>query len=189
MVYDSTLNSGSGGFLVIAGLVMNLYTKDGLITGDRIINANGNDVTWNSIAAWSMAASGTYTITSSSGEFQVSVDQGISLETDNGNVNISGLNISIDGDDILLITDQAAGHDITLTSDAVFINSVGGLSIDATGSNGGLKVSSTEYGILFPRMTSTQRDNIDTIVNGIVLYNTTTDKLQVRAAGAWVDLH
>jgi hypothetical protein len=52
-----------------------------------------------------------------------------------------------------------------------------------------LDVTSTAGGVLFPRMTGTQRDAIGSPANGLVLYNTTTNKLQVRAAGAWVDLH
>jgi len=52
-----------------------------------------------------------------------------------------------------------------------------------------LDVTSTTAGVLFPRMTGTQRDAIASPANGLVLYNTTTDKLQVRAGGAWVDLH
>jgi hypothetical protein len=52
-----------------------------------------------------------------------------------------------------------------------------------------VELSSTTQGFLPPRMTTTQRDAISTPPNGLVLYNTTTDKLQVRAAGSWVDLH
>lgn len=63
---------------------------------------------------------------------------------------------------------------------------VGGSSIDASAA---LDVTSTTGGLLFPRMTGTQRDAISSPANGLVLYNTTTNKLQVRAAGAWVDLH
>jgi hypothetical protein len=51
-----------------------------------------------------------------------------------------------------------------------------------------LELSSTVGAFLPPRMTGTQRDAL-TATNGMVLYNSTTDKLQVRAAGAWVDLH
>jgi hypothetical protein len=56
-------------------------------------------------------------------------------------------------------------------------------------SSAALDITSTTGGVLFPRMTGTQRDAISSPANGLVLYNTTTDKLQVRAAGAWVDLH
>lgn len=52
-----------------------------------------------------------------------------------------------------------------------------------------LDIVSTTRGLLPPRMTTTQRDAISSPANGLVLYNSTTDKLQVRAAGAWVDLH
>jgi len=63
---------------------------------------------------------------------------------------------------------------------------VGTVSPDASSA---LDVTSTTGGVLFPRMTGTQRDAIGSPANGLVLYNTTTNKLQVRAAGAWVDLH
>ena len=52
-----------------------------------------------------------------------------------------------------------------------------------------LDVTSTTGGILFPRMTATQRDAIASPPDGLVVYNTTAAKLQVRAASAWVDLH
>ena len=52
-----------------------------------------------------------------------------------------------------------------------------------------LDVTSTTQGILFPRMTTTQRNAIATPADGLVIYNTTDNKLQVRAGGAWVDLH
>ena len=52
-----------------------------------------------------------------------------------------------------------------------------------------LDVTSTTGGILFPRMTGTQRDAIASPPDGLVVYNTTASKLQVRAASAWVDLH
>ena len=51
------------------------------------------------------------------------------------------------------------------------------------------EVTSTTQGVLFPRMTATQRDAIASPPDGLVVYNTTAAKLQVRAASAWVDLH
>jgi len=51
-----------------------------------------------------------------------------------------------------------------------------------------LEVASTTGAILFPRMTNTQRDAL-TAVDGMVIYSSTDSKLQVRAGGAWVDLH
>lgn len=52
-----------------------------------------------------------------------------------------------------------------------------------------IDITSTTQGVLFPRMTGTQRDAIAAPPDGLVVYNTTASKLQVRAAGAWVDLH
>lgn len=52
----------------------------------------------------------------------------------------------------------------------------------------GIELTSTVKAFLPSRMTSTQRDAL-TAVDGMVLYNISTSKLQVRAAGAWVDLH
>ena len=40
-----------------------------------------------------------------------------------------------------------------------------------------------------PRMTSTELDALSDVANGFILYNTTTNKLQVRADGSWADLH
>lgn len=44
-----------------------------------------------------------------------------------------------------------------------------------------LDVTSTTGGVLYPRMTGTQRDAISTPPDGLVIYNSTTNKLQVRA--------
>lgn len=52
-----------------------------------------------------------------------------------------------------------------------------------------LDVVSTTRGVGFPQMTTTQRDAISSPRAGLVIFNTTTDKLQVRTSSAWVDLH
>jgi hypothetical protein len=48
-----------------------------------------------------------------------------------------------------------------------------------------LDVSSTTRGFLPPRMTTAQRDAITSPPAGLLIYNTTTNKLNVRAASAW----
>ena len=67
----------------------------------------------------------------------------------------------------------------------------GKLAVGSTTVSGGAvaQFTSTTGGVLFPQMTTTQRDTISNPPNGSVIYNITTNKLQVRAAGAWVDLH
>lgn len=71
------------------------------------------------------------------------------------------------------------------------ITSDGNVGIGTTAPNAAAQfdITSTTRGFLPPRMTTTQRDAISSPPNGLMLYNTTTDKLQVRAAGSWVDLH
>ncbi len=51
-----------------------------------------------------------------------------------------------------------------------------------------LEINATTKTFLNARMTTTQRDAL-TGVNGMQVYNSTTDKLQVYAGGSWVDLH
>ena len=40
-----------------------------------------------------------------------------------------------------------------------------------------------------PQLTTTQRNALTSLRNGMLIYNTTTDKIQARAASAWVDLN
>jgi hypothetical protein len=51
-----------------------------------------------------------------------------------------------------------------------------------------LDVASTTQGLLLPRMTSTQRDAISSPAAGLLIYNTTTTKVEVYN-GAWTALH
>ncbi len=50
----------------------------------------------------------------------------------------------------------------------------------------------TEYlsqnGIFVPKLTTDQRNEIQTPVNGQLIYNTTLEKFQGRENGAWVNL-
>lgn len=57
-----------------------------------------------------------------------------------------------------------------------------------TNSSIALEIKSTTKAFMNARMTTAQRDAL-TAVNGMQIYNSTTDKLQVYAGGSWVDLH
>ncbi len=49
-----------------------------------------------------------------------------------------------------------------------------------------LDLTSTTKGLLPPRMTTTQRDAISSPADGLVIFNTTTDKLNVYDSSEWV---
>ncbi|MBK9042941.1 MAG: fibrobacter succinogenes major paralogous domain-containing protein [Saprospiraceae bacterium] len=51
-----------------------------------------------------------------------------------------------------------------------------------------LDVSSTNKGFLPPRMTTTDRNAIASPANGLIIYNTTTNSLEIRNNLAWVSL-
>jgi hypothetical protein len=55
----------------------------------------------------------------------------------------------------------------------------------APAASAALTVTSTTQGLLFPRMTEVQRDAISAPAAGLVIYNTTTNKLNLRVAAAW----
>lgn len=78
-----------------------------------------------------------------------------------------------------------------LASGGILLNNINAVGVGTSSPNISAKIdiTSTTSGILFPRMTATQRDAIASPPDGLVVYNTTAAKLQVRAASAWVDLH
>lgn len=69
---------------------------------------------------------------------------------------------------------------------AVFNNTKVGLF--TSNPQAALDVSSTTGGILVPRLTSTQISAIVSPSDGLILYNTTTTKFQIRTLGSWVDI-
>tara|TARA_R110002020_G_scaffold55513_1_gene153963 strand:+ start:290 stop:598 length:309 start_codon:yes stop_codon:yes gene_type:complete len=45
------------------------------------------------------------------------------------------------------------------------------------------------WGGVLPTLTTTERNALSSPVNGMVIYNSTTHKAQIRANGSWADLH
>ncbi len=77
-----------------------------------------------------------------------------------------------------------AGYALRVASGAsLFVGSVG--VGGAPAASAALTVTSTTQGLLFPRMTEVQRDAIAAPAAGLVIYNTTTNKLNLRVAAAW----
>ena len=120
----------------------------------------------------------------------------IDFYANDGSTNGTGVKASIRA-----FANDAAGNNIalafatsdgtTLAADRMILDGQGRLGIGTTtpAAAARLDVSSTTSGFLPPRMTGAQRDLIATPPDGLMLYNSTTNKLQVRAAGSWVDLH
>lgn len=73
------------------------------------------------------------------------------------------------------------------TNDFVTVTSTGQVGIGQASPDASAKFElvSTTQGLLLPRMTTAQRDAIGSPAAGLLIYNTTTNKLNFRAAAAW----
>ena len=65
-----------------------------------------------------------------------------------------------------------------------------GINTDGSAANASamLDVSSTTKGFLPPRMTTTQRDLLTSPATGLVLFNTTTNGLEIKSSTSWISL-
>jgi hypothetical protein len=73
-------------------------------------------------------------------------------------------------------------------NESVKIGGTSGSTDVPTNTSVALEIESTTRAFVNARMTTAERDAL-TAINGMQLYNTTTNKLQVYAGGSWVDLH
>lgn len=71
------------------------------------------------------------------------------------------------------------------TADQNYFGGVTGFGITTNNVSAKVQIDSTTQGFLPPRMTTTQRDAIVSPAAGLIIYNTTTNKLNVRVAAAW----
>lgn len=141
----------------------------------------------------------------STGSLNVGIGRGAGYDLTSGNYNtiigvLTGRGITTGGSNTI-IGSSVTGLSSSLSNNIIIADGDGNrrINVDASGRVGlgtntpstaaQLDITSTTGGVLFPRMTTTQRDAISTPVDGLVIYNSTTNKLQVRAASTWVDLH
>lgn len=54
---------------------------------------------------------------------------------------------------------------------------------------GGVKMTSTTNGFVVPRMDNAARANLDSLVNGTMIYNTDTEQFEGYANGAWAAMN
>lgn len=160
--------------------------------GNGIYSGNGN-IPASTVAT--VASTSTFTIDYNSGS------DGLVIDDNNSRVDI----YSGDAATRLRIEDQS----IDLTSDGfIVLSRLGGnaMSISGTTTNlfgntniytgtlntidasAILEIDGTNGGLLIPRLTTTQRNAIGTPADGLILYNTESDKLTLRANSAWVEL-
>lgn len=101
----------------------------------------------------------------------LSPDQGYKLYVA-GTLRVTG-DVTLDGN--IFASSSANTMNVTL-----FDTAIG--SADASAF---VQINSTTKGFLPPRMTTAQRDAISSPASGLIIYNTTTGKLNVRGASAW----
>jgi hypothetical protein len=124
-------------------------------------------------------------------------NEAIIVDKSTGDVNCPE-DVLIDGNLNVGATDEAGILEVKNSSEisTVKINStgdsffngggvvIGGTTVD---SKAVLDLQSTTQGLLPPRMTGTQRDAISSPTTGLVLYNSTTNKLQCYNGTSWND--
>jgi hypothetical protein len=101
-------------------------------------------------------------------------------------LHFSFYNGRFDGFKFFIAPSGTAGTNITFTQ-PMTINSSGNVLIGTTtnAASSKLTVESTTQGFLPPRMTTAQKNAISSPATGLVIYDTTLNKLCVRTASAW----
>lgn len=168
-----TVRINGGNSDVDAGGSFELYAGSGINGGN--FGLNGGDAT--------TGAGGGFTARAGNGNvggvFQL--EAGDSGEDElGGNLNLLGGDGGAGGGQIYIAggnSATAAGANVALAAGAGATDALNG------------QIIITGNGVLFPGLTTTQRNNISILSGGLVIFNTTTSKLQVYTGSAWVDLH
>jgi hypothetical protein len=128
---------------------------------------------------------------------------GIDAETTGSKLAVKGiLGILSPDNDLMAISNQTGQYfNIqTYSSKPLYINQLGndvilngsdgkvGIGTTTPESSAKLEIASTTQGFLPPRMTTTQRDAITSPADGLIIYNTTNNRLEIRSSSAWLTL-
>ena len=175
-----------------------LYSGDGTISADRTVAGGGNNLFFNSVQEYRLNSDtskftalkttfnggnvgiGTSTPTAKLHVYQdalnfVKLGTGgeDSIYSDNGIIISSGTtNVTLEANDNILITPTGLANV--------------GIGTTTPGFGAKLDISSTDRGLLIPRLTTTQRNAITTPATGLLVWNTTDSTLnQYRGLSGW----
>ena len=105
-----------------------------------------------------------------------------------GTAGILNLNRSSDGANVGFVRAESSGAGIQIGSGVnMFFSNNGRIVVNSitTDASAIFKIDSTNQGFLPPRMTTTQKNAIATPAAGLLVYDSTLNKLCVRTASAW----
>lgn len=105
--------------------------------------------------------------------------------TDAQTLSLAGSDLSISGGNTITLPND---NDWTVNGSDIHNANAGNVGIGTATPAGILDVTSTTSGVIMPRMTAVQRNAIATPVNGMMVYNTDEDCMNVYQAGAWQSL-
>jgi hypothetical protein len=184
------LNTASGGFATVGGGDGNTASSwDATVGGGQDNTASGDHATLG--GGYSNTASGPYSFV---GGGVVNTASALYATVPGGYVDTAGGDYSLAAGDRVRITSAgdytfAFGSNFTTSaSHAVIFHDSGTpikVGIGTTNPQGALDVSSTTGALIVPRMTTAQRNAL-TAVNGMIIYNTTTNQFNFYENGAWV---
>ena len=176
---------------VAAGGVAGITGSNGVTVVGVDIRLGGTDITLTTLLN---ITTGSLLVTGTDKPFTVKSTSGIApkLRIEGDGVNTNGLNWEFEPQFLSavrgLLLKYSTAFNTAPTLPSIFFRENGWVGIGANVATAALDVVSTLAGFLPPRMTTTQRDAIVAAPDGSIVYNTTTSRLNLRQAGAWIEL-
>jgi hypothetical protein len=171
--------AGSNNTAVGAGTLLNSTGSNNVAIGlNSFLNiSSGSNLTAIGLNSGRFSGSGTTTMTSCNNSIYLGAfTRGLNATGSTNEIVIGYEVVGLGSNSIVL------GSSAT-TKTAIYGNLLLGTTTDI--SSAILNVNSTTQGVLFPRMTTTQKNAIATPATGLVVFDTTLNKLCVRGASAW----